>query len=171
LIYADPTLRAGPNVLLRNRCGQSGLWRFGISGDLPIVLLSISDPAKTGMARQLIKAHAYWRMKALAADLVILNESASGAGQALDDEIARLIEAEGATETVDKPGGIFVRRADQISFEDRVLLQSAARIVLAAENAMSAEPVAIHESAARPVRGLTRTRTAIQDAPWRLTQR
>jgi len=171
LIYADPTLRAGSNALLRNRRGQSGLWSFGISGDLPIVLLSISDPAKIGMVRQLIKAHAYWRMKALAADLVILNESASGVHQALHDEIARLIATEGATEKVDKPGGIFVRLADQISIEDRVLLQSAARIVLAAENAMSAEPVAIRESAARPVRGLTRARPAVQDTPWPLTQR
>ena len=74
LIYADPARRAFSNVLLRNRRGQSGLWRYGISGDLPIVLLSISDPSKIGQVKQLIRAHAYWRMKGLAVDLVILTE-------------------------------------------------------------------------------------------------
>ena len=48
LIYADPARRASSNVLLANRLGQSGLWKYGISGDLPIVLLQISDPSKIG---------------------------------------------------------------------------------------------------------------------------
>ena len=46
LIYADPANRAASSVLLANRRGQSGLWRYGISGDIPIALLRISDPAK-----------------------------------------------------------------------------------------------------------------------------
>ena len=51
LIYADPARRAAPSVLLKNRRGQSGLWRYGISGDIPIVLLRVSDPAKIGMVQ------------------------------------------------------------------------------------------------------------------------
>ena len=40
---------------------------------------------------------------------------------------------------LDKPGGVFVRRLEQISSEDRVLLQSVARLVLADENGTLAE--------------------------------
>ena len=36
LLYADPTLRASPQDLARNHAGPSGLWAYGISGDLPI---------------------------------------------------------------------------------------------------------------------------------------
>ena len=43
--------RAG--VLLHNRRGQSGLWTYGISGDLPIVLLRISRGEKIEIVRQL----------------------------------------------------------------------------------------------------------------------
>ncbi len=51
LIYANPTQRAASNVLLANRRGQSGLWKYGISGDIPIVLLRISDPAKIQLVK------------------------------------------------------------------------------------------------------------------------
>ena len=74
VIYANASLRADTNVLGQNHLGQSGLWRYAISGDLPIVLLRIADPANIDLARQLVRAHAYWRLHGLSVDLVILNE-------------------------------------------------------------------------------------------------
>ena len=56
VIYAHATLRADSSVLMRNRRGQSGLWGYAISGDLPIVLLRIGDPANIELVRQLIQA-------------------------------------------------------------------------------------------------------------------
>ena len=47
LVYANPARRAPASVLLNNRRGQSGLWGYGISGDVPIVLLRISDPTRS----------------------------------------------------------------------------------------------------------------------------
>ena len=133
LIYADPVRRAASSVLLANRRGQSGLWKYGISGDIPIVLMRISDPARVQIAKQLIQAHSYWRMKGLPADLVILTEKHPESSQSLFDQIVSLIAPERRAETLDKPGGIFIRRLDQFSNEDLVLLQSAARIVLTDE--------------------------------------
>ena len=74
VVYANSSLRADPMVLIKNRRGQSGLWGYAISGDLPLVLLRIEDPANIDLVRQLVQAHAYWRLKGLAADLVIWNE-------------------------------------------------------------------------------------------------
>ena len=73
LLYADPTLRAAPQVLARNRGGPSGLWAYGISGDLPIALVRIETEEDLGLARQLVRAHEYWYRKGISADLVILN--------------------------------------------------------------------------------------------------
>ena len=50
-----------PPCCSKNRRGQSGLWGYAISGDLPIVLLQISDAANIELVRQLVQAHAYWR--------------------------------------------------------------------------------------------------------------
>ncbi len=139
LIYADPARRASPGVLLNNRRGQNGLWSYGISGDSPIVLLRISDTEKIEIVRQLIQAHSYWRMKGLTVDLVILNEDVSIYRQSLQEQITTLISSGIEAQMLDKPGGIFVRRLEQIPNDDRVLLQAAARIVLDDEKGSLAE--------------------------------
>ncbi|HXK36701.1 MAG TPA: cyclic beta 1-2 glucan synthetase, partial [Candidatus Paceibacterota bacterium] len=119
-----------PGVLIKNQRGQSGLWGYAISGDLPIVLLQIEDPANIDLVRQLVQAHAYWRLKGLAVDLVIWNEDHAGYRQLLQEQIMGLIAAGTEANVTDRPGGIFVRPADQISNEDRILMQSVARAII-----------------------------------------
>ena len=130
IIYANATLRADPSVLIKNHRGQSGLWGHAISGDLPIVLLQIEDPANIDLVRQLVQAHAYWRLKGLAVDLVIWNEDHAGYRQVLHDQIMGLIAAGIEANVTDRPGGIFVRPADQIAEEDRILIQTVARAII-----------------------------------------
>jgi cellobiose phosphorylase len=164
LIYANPARRASPGVLLSNRRGQSGLWSYGISGDAPIVLLRISDPAKIELVQQLIQAHSYWRMKGLAVELVILNEDVSGYRQPLHDQIISLIASAIEAPMLDKPSGIFVRRLEQVAMEDRVLLQSVARLVLVDENGTLAEQLERPGSPEPPIPALTPTRSPSRDA-------
>lgn len=130
VIHANASLRADASVLIRNQRGQSGLWGYAISGDLPIVLLQIGDAANIDLVRQLVQAHAYWRLKGLAVDLVIWNEDHAGYRQRLQDQIMGLIASGIEASVIDRPGGIFVRLAEQISSEDRILLQSVARAVI-----------------------------------------
>jgi len=130
VIYANSSLRADASVLINNRRGQSGLWGYAISGDLPIVLLQISDLANIDLVRQLVQAHAYWRLKGLTVDLVIWNEDHAGYRQLLQEQIMGLIAVGLEAHVIDRPGGIFVRRAEQISDEDRILLQSVARAII-----------------------------------------
>jgi cyclic beta-1,2-glucan synthetase len=130
VIYANSSLRAGSGALMKNRRGQSGLWGYSISGDLPIVLLQIEDPANINLVRQLVQAHAYWRLKGLAVDLVIWNEDHAGYRQLLHEQIMGLIAAGTEPNVTDRPGGIFVRPSDQISKEDRVLFLAAARVII-----------------------------------------
>ena len=119
ILYSSSTMRAAAGVIARNRGGQSSLWAYGISGDLPIVLLRVSDQANADIARQVIKAHAYWRLKGLIADLVIWNEDTSVYRQNLQEEIAAALGSSSDAALIDRPGGIFVRRADQLSEEDQ----------------------------------------------------
>jgi cellobiose phosphorylase len=130
ILYANSSLRADPSVLIKNRRGQSGLWGYSISGDLPIVLVRIADPANIDLVRQLVQAHAYWRLKGLSVDLVIWNEDHAGYRQLLHDQIMGLIAAGIEANVTNRPGGIFVRAAEQISNEDRILLESVARAII-----------------------------------------
>jgi cellobiose phosphorylase len=130
VIYSSALRRAKASVLIRNRRGQSGLWGYGISGDLPIVLVRIRERARLDLVRQAIQAHAYWRLKGLSVDLVIWNEDDSVYRQSLQDAIMDAISTSPEATLVDKPGGIFVRRGEQMSEEDRALLLTVARVVL-----------------------------------------
>ena len=104
ILYANPLLRAAGSVIARNRRGQSGLWGYGISGDLPIVLLRIGDQAQISLVRQLVQAHAYWRVKGLAVDLVIWNEDQSGYRQVLQDQIMGVIASRAEANLLDRAG-------------------------------------------------------------------
>ena len=77
VIFAGRDLRPSSDVIRQGSGPQSGLWSQGISGDLPIVLLRIAEIETLHVARQVLQAHEYWRMKQLAVDLVILNERKS----------------------------------------------------------------------------------------------
>jgi cellobiose phosphorylase len=130
VVHATARRRAEPGIITRNRLGQSRLWRFAVSGDLPIMLLRISHLDHIDLVEQVLRCHAYWRMNGLTVDLVILNEDFSGYRAVLHDRIVGLIGTGPAADLVDKPGGVFVRRAEQISEEDRLLFQTVARVVL-----------------------------------------
>ncbi|GAB3778870.1 glucoamylase family protein [Dyella agri] len=151
IVYANDSLRADAAILRANRRGQSGLWGLAISGDLPIVLLHIADPAHIELARQLVQAHAYWRLKGLAVDLVIWNEDRAGYRQQLQDLILGLITSGAEASLIDRPGGIFVRAAQQVSAEDRILVQAVARLVIADDRGSLAEQVGRRRLQTKPV--------------------
>ncbi len=133
VLYINPALRAEPATLLKNRKGQSGLWPYSISGDLPIVLLQVGENTNVDLIRQMIQAHTFWRMKGLLVDLVIWNESHGGYRQAIQNQITSLI----AGKTTEQSGGIFVRGADQVPIEDTILMQTVARICISsADNSL-----------------------------------
>ena len=142
IIYANPSLRADAAVVAANRRGQSGLWGYSVSGDLPIVLLQIGDAAHIDLVRQLVQAHAYWRLKGLAVDLVIWNEDRAGYRQQLQEQIIGLIAAGVEMNAPSRPGTVFVRSAEQISSEDRMLFHSAARAIITDTRGSLADQIA-----------------------------
>ncbi len=163
VVYTGTTLRAPAGVLAENRQGQSGLWRHGISGDRPIVLLKIQENDQMGLVRQLLAAHAYWRLKGLEADLVILNEHEAGYFEELHRQLQELLRSSDAHALIDKPGGVFLRKAAQVSAEDQVLLQAAARVVLSGGQGSLLSQIERTERAARLPARLKRRRERRRD--------
>jgi cyclic beta-1,2-glucan synthetase len=130
LLYSDPSLRPRPSVLALNMKAQSGLWPYGISGDLPIALVRIGDEKDLDIVHQLLRGHEYLRLKGLEFDLVILNDHPHGYLQSLGDELQRVLRMRGSQALMDKPGGVFVRQASIMPEVDRILLHAVARVVI-----------------------------------------
>ena len=132
MLYPQPLLRATSQRIAENRKGQSGLWTYAISGDVPIAFVVIDEMRDLGLVRQMLQAHNYWRMHGLVADLVILNAESSGYDQPLREELFHLIQALDSNAGTGRPGGTFLLSEDKIPAEDLTLLQAAASVVLIA---------------------------------------
>ena len=130
LLYTGTALRADPAILAQNQKGQPGLWTYGISGDKPIILAFIADFDQTGLVAQLLTAHTYLRLKGLETDLVFLTGPGEGDLEELPGLVLDLVRGSDARDLIDARGGIYIRKLAPIPEEDRVLLQSYARVVL-----------------------------------------
>ena len=133
IVYSDPSLRPTPHVLALNTKAQSSLWAYGISGDLPIVVVRINKAADMPTVKKLVRGHEYLHYKGLKTDLVILNDTPTDYRQVLHQELDTTIRTSGLQALQDKPGGVYLRRSDQMPEADRILLHAVARAVIVAE--------------------------------------
>ncbi len=153
LLYIDPTLRAAPQVLAANRRGQPALWAHGISGDLPIALVRIEQEEERDVVRQLLRAHEYWGLKGLPADLVILNAKGASYAQEFQQSIEAMVRGTRPVAGQESAGGgrVFTLREDLLSGPDLVLLRSAARVViLASRGSLSEQTIRLDRAAPVP---------------------
>ena len=148
ILRADPGLRSRSDKIIAGAGPQSGLWPFGISGDLPIVLMLIDDAADLAQVHQILAAHEYWRARNLTVDLVVLNDRSSSYVQDLQTGIEAAVRmAQSRPRGVGSAqGAIHALRADLITPEARALLLAVARVVLVA----SRGPIGAHLEALPP---------------------
>ena len=142
LIYSDPAQRSplSPNDV--DMVSQAGLWKHGISGDLPIVLVRIDQPEERGLVRDLLRAQEYWRMKGLLADLVIINEKPGSYVEDLQQAIEELIREAGHGLGQAPGGRVVVLNGPLLTPADRTTLQAAARAVLLSHHGTLADQLA-----------------------------
>jgi len=139
LIYHDGGLRAAPEILEQGGRPASALWGAGISGDLPIALVRLSQDSELTFAAQMMRAHGYWRQKRLPVDLVILNERAASYAQDLQKSLESIVHTVPSTPESEALGKVFLLRADLIGAEARDALRAAARLDLSAKRGTLAD--------------------------------
>ncbi len=130
LLYPSARLRAAGGTLASNHKGQHGLWGFGISGDYPILLVVLKSGEESLLVRDALRAHAYWRRRGVKIDVVLRVDRETGYGQELQGELYRLMVRMHSDPYLNQRGGIYLLASDQMATEDRVLLETAARVVL-----------------------------------------
>ncbi|HLD44802.1 MAG TPA: glycosyl transferase, partial [bacterium] len=132
LLYPNYLLRAPAKRIMENGKGQSGLWAYGISGDLPIVLVVIGEARDIGLIRQILQAHNYWHRHGLKSDLIIINEEAHSYEQPLREKLERMMLELTTSTGKEQPGGVYLRSAGLIPKEDLILMRAVANVVLIA---------------------------------------
>ena len=122
------------DILAQNTLSQSGLWRFGISGDLAILLLEIDHADRSGFAKELLRAFEYFKVHGLLLDLVIINDvqNTDGAGNKDRDGLTHFIRNMANTEHLwaahQEAGHVYVLNGNEITPAERTLLRTVARL-------------------------------------------
>ena len=161
VLYADASMRPSSTAIRRGNGTRAALWAHGISGDTPIVLLRIEHIEDIAIARRLLQAHEYWRLKQLAVDLVILNERAASYVQDLQVALETAVRTRHSHPQVrgdGVKGSVFVLRTDLASPETCAALSSVARVVFVGSRGTLAEQL---ERRAMPANVPARTSQAM----------
>lgn len=121
-------------LLEHNRLDQSGLWRFGISGDLDILLMEIDDIKYTGFAKEMMRAFEYFKVHGLAMDIVFINDEKGENKEGLHHFIRNIANTEHLWQSHNQAGKVYVLDGETLSDDERTLLRTVARLALSAHN-------------------------------------
>lgn len=133
LLYPNSRHRADRGVLAANDASVSELWRFGVSGDRPVVVVRCTDLRDMEAAQQILRAQEYWRSKLLVVDVVFLNERAQSYQQELQHALQNLVQsASGWNSALDaalRPVAVAIA-STQLDVRDQTLLLTAASVLI-----------------------------------------
>lgn len=153
LLYSSADFRAASNIVRQNSRIQSNLWAYGVSGDVPILLVKVKTADDIAFVKTMLRGQEYLRLKGLKLDLVILNLHPEGYAQNVQEELDIAVRTGGFQHWLNKPGGIFLLRKNMLPDEDVRLFEAIARVVLEAEGGTIVEqlkkPIKREETAAR----------------------
>ena len=140
LTLARPqTGQPGSGEAIGGVCDRRLLWRFGISGDHPVILVSAGVTQGLGLLRSLGHALRLWSWGGIACDLVVVNAEPASYLMALQRELTALRDRHVADSGTDSSAAgtartrFHVLRADEISSDEESTLRALARVHINAD--------------------------------------
>ena len=158
IIFAGSALRADPSVLAAQPPGPARALAVRHLGR-PADRAGADRRRRRGAAGPAARGRA--RLPAAPRPGVRPGPARRGGGQLPrrdEPELLDAVRAAGSADRIDQPGGIFVRRASQMSEDERVLLQAAARVVLVGDRGSLASQLDRTERHTPPPARLAATR-------------
>ncbi|MEX0856465.1 MAG: glucoamylase family protein [Gemmatimonadota bacterium] len=144
---------------------QSSLWRWGISGDIPFILVEGDSGDGSPVLADLVRAQRWWRARGQLIDLVVIGKGVGEYQDLLRDRVRVMLSSVGAEEALGRPGGIHVVRADDMGTEEQLRLRALAAVTIqATAPSLEAEVVAgrrAHTPLSRIVGGVSDLRRSV----------
>ena len=152
LMYSSPRPHAlatshGATVTNTAPVDQRQLWRLGISGDKPILLVRIHSSEGLGLVQSLLRAQPWWSFGALATDVVVLNSEDNSYASPLQHEITaqrdRLNQKVQHSFPPATSAGFYLLRDYEVSPSEKAALLAMARAVFIADGRPIEKQVAL----------------------------
>ena len=122
------------SILMERKCRQdykqSDLWKYGISGDLPIILVKIRNVNDSYIVKDILKAYEFFRTKNIQIELVILDEEKHSYENYAREEIENDILNSHLAYLKNIRGGIFTLSKGEIDKKDINLLEFVSSIII-----------------------------------------
>ncbi len=116
--------------IMENKLKQRDLWKFGISGDLPIILLKIKNVNEAENLNKLLKFIEYAKHKNIKIDLVVLDEEENSYEEYVKEKIYEIINVENVNFMINQNGGIHVIKKALITEDEEKLLYACSDVIL-----------------------------------------
>ena len=113
---------------------MDSLWKYGISGDNPILLVKIENIEDIYVVEEIIDAYDYYRAKRIYCDLIILNQEKDVYERFIKNAIDEVIANKQISFLKNINTGIFVLNQDEILKEDYEVIEFKARINIDSKN-------------------------------------
>ena len=102
---------------------QSDLWKYGISGDLPIVLVKMKNANDVQGLKEVLKAYEYFRTKNVETEIVIIDEEKYSYENYVREEIDSTILNQHMGYLKNIKGGIFILNEEEMDKKDITFLE------------------------------------------------
>ena len=102
---------------------QSDLWKYGISGDLPIILVKMKNANDSECLNEVLKAYEYFRTKNVETEIVIIDEEKYSYENYIREEIETTILNHHMGYLKNINGGIFVLNEEEVDKKDLEFLE------------------------------------------------
>lgn len=145
LIYLNPNRKKYSKIISKNKSGQNDLWKYGISADNPIILLTMLSLEEKATLLTILKGKEYWSLKGLQVDLIIINNQETSYYNDLEEEIIDILSLRFRQNTSLKNLGVYIINNNLITIEDRYLLYASADIILDASDSNLNNQIALHK--------------------------
>ena len=109
---------------------MNSLWKFGISGTLPIIVLKAKGLDDIDNVQEIIECYMYYRIKNIYIDLIILNEESNVYERFVKDAIDGIILDKQINYLRNINSGIFLLNANEIEKEDLEVILLKAKVVI-----------------------------------------
>ena len=117
------------DILTKNSMNQTNLWKYGITGDYPIILVEVHESESLNLVKEVLKAYEFYKSRSIFVDIVIINRE--------KDEYKPIIKREIEKEKyrmntlydfMATPGEIFVLDDNDVNDQETILLNMVARL-------------------------------------------
>ena len=129
VFYSAGIYRGPDENIRRNFMNQSFLWKFGISGDHPILLLMVRSIEEKRIVKDVLKAYEYLRINRVIVDLIILIDSKHGYLQEVDELINDMTSSLRIYDSGNENPGFFTLHTYEMKPAEIDLLYTVARVV------------------------------------------